>query len=84
MKKLLIGIAFSFICFSGFALTEDGATWNACGQADVVVVAMAMGQNLCSGTYYIKDICNGGHMATVVIADDGPNSSCGGLPVIPE
>lgn len=81
MKKLLIGIGFSFSCFSGFA-KED--TFDACGQEDVLVIAAAMGQNLCEGTYYIRAICNVNHMATVIIADDGPNSSCGGLPVIPE
>lgn len=73
MKKLLIGLAFSFICFSGFAVEDP---WNACGLQDILDISTAMGQNLCEGTYYIKDICNNDNIIPVTVPVDGPNSSC--------
>tara|TARA_R110002020_G_scaffold195449_1_gene396421 strand:+ start:177 stop:536 length:360 start_codon:yes stop_codon:yes gene_type:complete len=81
MKKLLIGLAFSLICFSGFA-KED--TFNACGAENVASMIMDISQNLCSGTYTIVDLCDNNHQYVVEMSYDGPNSSCGELPVIPE
>ncbi|PZX47093.1 hypothetical protein LV85_04051 [Algoriphagus chordae] len=86
MKKLLIGLAFSFICFSGFAL--ELPPYNACGAENVASMVMQIEQNLCEGEYEIHDICdldaNGDpHEYHVTMSYDGPNSSCGGLPVLP-
>jgi hypothetical protein len=80
MKKLLIGLAFSFICFSGFAL-ELPPPYNACGAEDVATMVMQIEQNLCEGDYQIHDICNldeygQPYQYHVRMSYDGPNSSC--------
>ena len=88
MKKLLFGLAFSFICFSGFAEKEP-IIYNACGAENIASMVIDITMNLCEGEYQIHDLCDldgegNPHEYHITMSYDGPNSSCGGLPVIPE
>ena len=78
MKKLLIGLAFSLICFSGFAEVD---TFNACGGAYVINLMHDIHDNLCQGDYYIQDICDVDEQGVpntyhVVNSTHGSDSSC--------